>query len=217
MARRLKATGSAKYANGFTVTLHEDVLDHPVKWNGRHSIFICSMSDIFHDRVPFAFVDKVLDTVRKTPRHHYQILTKRVNRMSEYFSSRRAPENLWLGATVESSSETARIAPLSRLDANIRFLSCEPLLDDLGEIDLSGIDWVIAGGESGVRGRPMKPEWLRSLLRQARTQNVPFYFKQWGAWGSDGIKRSKKTNGNSLDGKIIQMMPQARHTATADS
>jgi protein gp37 len=130
--------------------------------------------------------------------------------MEEYFSSHPVPDNLWLGATVEAQSVISRIDPLKRLNASVRFLSCEPLVDDLGEIDLSGIDWLIVGGESGVKGRPMKPEWVRSLLKQARVYNVPFYFKQWGTFGPDGVKRNKKKNGRLLDGQIIQMLPEPK-------
>ncbi|MCL1982622.1 MAG: phage Gp37/Gp68 family protein, partial [Clostridiales bacterium] len=118
------------------------------------------------------------------------------------------PENVWLGVTVEAPSELPRIGSLRRLQSSIRFLSCEPLVEDLGVIDLSGIDWVIVGGESGAKARLMKPEWVRSILHQADEQGAAFFFKQWGTWGSDGVKRNKKANGKVLDGKIIQMMPQ---------
>ena len=149
-----------------------------------------------------------MNIIRQTERHRYQILTKRANRMAEYFSQSDIPENVWLGVTVEAQSELSRIDSLRRLQASTRFLSCEPLVEELGIIDLTGIDWVIVGGESGVQARPMKPEWVRSILRQAEGQGVAFFFKQWGTWGSDGVKRNKKANGKALDGQIIQMMPQ---------
>jgi len=208
MANRLKAMGVGKYANGFTPTIHEDALDEPIKWKQPHTVFVCSMADLFHEAVPFSFIDKVMDTIRQTEQHNYQILTKRTNRMIEYFSNSNIPKNLWLGVTVEAPTEKSRIDSLRRLPASIRFLSCEPLIEDLGTIDLTGIDWIIVGGESGVQARPMKPEWVRNVLQQADEQGVSFFFKQWGTWGSDGVKRNKKANGKILDGKIIQTMPQ---------
>ena len=156
MSRRLKAMGQYKYRNAFDVTLHEDVLSEPFKWKKPHNIFVCSMSDLFHEKVPFEFIDKVIDTINSTPRHNYQILTKRAIRMNEYFTSHKIPENAWLGVTVDLSNSKDRIDYLRLLTATIKFLSCEPLLEDLGEMNLKGIDWVIVGGESGVRARPMK-------------------------------------------------------------
>ena len=207
MAHRLNAMGVAKYINGFTPTMHDAVLYEPLKWKHPHTVFVCSMADLFHDSVPFSFIDKVMSIIRRTP-HRYQILTKRAGRMAEYFSQIEAPKNAWLGVTVEAPSELSRIDSLRELKASVRFLSCEPLVEDLGTIDLTGINWVIVGGESGAKARPMKPEWARSLLRQCEEQGVSFFFKQWGAWGSDGVKRSKKANGMELDGRIIQMKPQ---------
>jgi protein gp37 len=200
--------GVVKYANGFTPTLHERTLVEPMQWRQPHTVFVCSMADLFHEIVPFDFIDKVIGTIRETQHHRYQILTKRASRMAEYFSQRTVPENVWLGVTVEANSEKSRIDLLRRLQATIRFLSCEPLVDDLGELDLTDIDWVIVGGESGMQARPMKPEWVRSVMKQANEQGAAFFFKQWGTWGADGVKRNKKANGKSLDGKIIQMMPQ---------
>jgi len=208
MANRLKAMGVGKYANGFTPTIHEDALVEPIKWKQSHTVFVCSMADLFHEAVPFSFINKVMDTIRQTQQHNYQILTKRANRMIEYFSYSSVPKNVWLGVTVEAPTEKWRIDSLRRLPASIRFLSCEPLIEDLGTIDLTDIDWIIVGGESGVQARPMKPEWVHNVLQQADEQGVSFFFKQWGTWGSDGVKRNKKANGKILDGKIIQTMPQ---------
>jgi len=208
MARRLKAMRVRKYANGFTPTLHESTLAEPLRWKHPHTIFVCSMADLFHDAVPFDFIDKVMETIQQAEHHRYQILTKRADRMVEYFSQSSIPDNVWLGVTVESSKEKFRIDLLRELPAQIRFLSCEPLVGDLGEINLADIDWIIVGGESGVQARPMKPEWVHSILEQANEQNTAFFFKQWGTWGSDGVKRNKKANGKVLDGKIIQAMPQ---------
>lgn len=208
MACRLKAMGVKKYANGFLPTVHENIIEEPLKWKKPHTIFVCSMADLFHESVSFDFIDKVMDTIGQTKQHRYQILTKRSERMVEYFSKNTIPNNVWAGVTVEAVAVKPRIDMLRKLDASIRFLSCEPLIEDLGELDLTGIDWVIVGGESGVKARPMKPDWVRSILKQADEQNAAFFFKQWGTWGSDGIKRSKKANGKALDGKIIQMMPE---------
>ena len=208
MANRLKAMGVAKYSRGFIPTVHEEALSEPLKWKQPHTVFVCSMADLFHEAVSFDFIDKVMSTIWQTQHHRYQILTKRATRMAEYFSQTIIPKNVWLGVTVEAVEAKTRIDTLRELPASIRFLSCEPLIEDLGKLDLSGIDWVIVGGESGVKARPMKPEWVRSIMHQTEQQHAAFFFKQWGTWGSDGIKRSKKANGKALDGKIIQMMPE---------
>lgn len=207
MTRRLKAMGLDKYSNGFEIALHEECISEPLSWKGTHNIFVCSMSDIFHEKVPFEFVDKLFETIKKTPHHRYQILTKRAERMSEYFTSRDIPENVWLGVTVEASSTKYRIDYLRRIHASVKFLSCEPLIEDLGEINLLGIDWVIVGGESGSQARPMKEDWVLNIKEQVEFQNAKFFFKQWGTWGSDGIKRNKHANGKLLNGKVIQEMP----------
>lgn len=207
MARRLKAMGQEKYANGFIVTLHERCLNEPLTWRGNHNIFVCSMSDIFHENVPFDFVDKMFDIIKSTPQHRYQILTKRAERMAQYFETRPIPNNVWLGVTVEAQSSRFRIDYLRNLPASVKFLSCEPLVENLGELDLTGIDWVIVGGESGPQARPMKEEWALNLMKQVEEQGARFFFKQWGTWGADGIKRNKHANGKLLKGEIIQEMP----------
>ena len=208
MSKRLKAMGIEKYSNGFIPTLHADSLNEPLKWKTPHTVFVCSMADLFHDSVPFEFIDKVMDTIQQASQHRYQILTKRAARMAEYFSERNIPENVWLGVTVEAVAAKPRIDILRNIPASIRFLSCEPLVEDLGTLDLSYIDWVIVGGESGVQARPMHPDWVRAIKIQAEAQNAAFFFKQWGTWGPDGIKRNKKANGKLLDGKIDQNMPE---------
>jgi protein gp37 len=208
MAIRLKAMGQEKYKNGFGLTMHENALEDPFKWKRPHTIFVCSMSDLFHEAVPFRFIDRVMKVILETKQHRYQILTKRAKRMEEYFSQFPIPDNVWLGVTVESMEAKSRIESLRKLSASVLFLSCEPLIEDLGEINLSFIDWIIVGGESGAQARPMKPEWVRSIMRQAEEQEVAFFFKQWGTWGADGVKRNKKANGKALDGKIIQVMPE---------
>lgn len=208
MSRRLKAMGQEKYVNGFTVTLHDRCLTEPLSWKGNHNIFVCSMSDIFHENVPFAFVDRMFNVIKQTPQHRYQILTKRAERMKEYFSTRNIPENVWLGVTVEAKTSRYRIDLLRNLPASVKFLSCEPLVEDLEEINLAGIDWVIVGGESGPQARPMQESWVLNICKQVEEQDARFFFKQWGTWGSDGIKRNKQANGKLLKGKIIQEMPK---------
>lgn len=209
MARRLKAMGTEKYKNGFKVTLHEDALNEPKKWHKPRNIFVCSMSDLFHKDVPFEFVDKVIQVIKDTPQHRYQLLTKRAERMKDYFMTREVPKNVWVGVTVEVQTSKSRIDALRTIkNAPIRFLSCEPLLEDLGELDLTGIDWIIVGGESGLQARPMKEEWVKGIKAQCDAANKAFFFKQWGTWGSDGVKRDKHKNGKLLDGKVCQAMPE---------
>jgi protein gp37 len=207
MARRLCAMGQEKYENGFRLTMHEDSLEEPLSWQNPHTIFVCSMSDMFHEKVPFDFIDKVIETIRKTPQHRYQLLTKRDKRMAKYFETRPVPENVWLGVTVEAKKMRTRIDTLRNIPATIRFLSCEPLLEDLGDIDLKNIHWVIVGGESGKKARPMKEEWALSIEQQAAASGSAFFFKQWGTWGADGVKRSKYANGKLLKGKVRQALP----------
>ena len=210
MARRLKGMGQLKYRNAFSLTLHPEDLDEPKKWRKPHNIFICSMGDLFHEDVPFEFVDKVMKTIRETPWHRYQILTKRAERMEEYFLSHSVPSNAWLGVTVEVQRTLSRIDNLRHLPASVRFLSCEPLLEDLGHMDLEGVDWIRVGGESGTQARPMKEEWVLNIKRQAEEQDIAFFFKQWGTWSRDGVKRNKHVNGKLLEGKIIQQMPKEK-------
>jgi protein gp37 len=207
MARRLHAMGQVKYKNNFALTLHEDTLNEPLLWRKPHTIFVCSMSDLFHEEVPFPFIDQVIKTITATPQHRYQLLTKRSARMAEYFETRAVPGNVWVGTTVEVQAVKDRIDTLRKIAAPIRFLSCEPLIEDLGKLNLINIDWVIVGGESGRMARPMKEEWVLSIERQARANGSAFFFKQWGTWGVDGIKRNKYANGKLLKGTIKQAMP----------
>lgn len=208
MTRRLCAMHVDKYKNGFKVTLHEDCLDEPLQWKKPKTIFVCSMSDLFHKDVPFEFIDKVFSVIKLTPQHRYQILTKRAERMAEYFRTRCVPANAWLGVTVDVQTSKPRIDALRNIqDAPIRFLSCEPLLEDLGQLTLEGIDWIIVGGESGHMARPMKEEWVLNIKKQVEEAGKAFFFKQWGTWGSDGIKRNKHKNGKTLQGSICQAMP----------
>ena len=207
MARRLKAMGQKKYINGFQLTMHEEDLKEPYIWKGSQNVFVCSMADLFHKDVPFKFIDKLMNVIRDTPQHRYQILTKRAERMEEYFKDRTVPDNAWLGVTVENKKMKYRIDHLSAIDTKIHFLSCEPLLEDLGELKLENIQWIIVGGESGVQARPMKEEWVLNIKAQAHVNNIPFFFKQWGTWGQDGVKRNKKVNGKLLQGEIVQELP----------
>jgi protein gp37 len=207
MARRLCAMGQSKYKNNFALTLHNEFLNEPLAWQKPHTIFVCSMSDLFHEDVPFTFIDKVLETIHATPQHRYQLLTKRSSRMAEYFSTRSVPENVWLGTTVEAQATKTRIDTLRSIPAPIRFLSCEPLIEDLGMLNLNNIDWVIVGGESGKSARPMKEEWVLNIEEHAKENGSAFFFKQWGTWGADGIKRNKHANGKLLKGEVRQTMP----------
>ena len=209
MARRLTAMGMPKYVNGFTPAIHPESLDEPRKWRTGCTIFVCSMSDLFHPDVPFDFIDRVMKTIAETPQHRYQLLTKRAERMAEYFATREVPRNAWLGVTVECNATKPRMEALRAIHTkSVKFLSCEPLLEDLGEMDLTGIDWLIVGGESGPLARPMQPQWVRNLRDQAQAQHTAFFFKQWGTYGADGVKRSKHANGKLLDGKVVQQMPK---------
>lgn len=207
MSRRLKAMHLQKYKNGFGLTLHNDVLLEPLAWSKSHNIFVCSMSDLFHKDVPFEFIDEIMKVIEQSPQHRYQLLTKRAERMAEYFNNRSVPSNVWLGVTVENQQSKYRIDYLRSLNATIRFLSCEPLLENLKDLNLDNIDWVIVGGESGILARPMKEEWVISIKKQVDEQGSAFFFKQWGTWGSDGIKRNKHANGKELNGKVYQAMP----------
>lgn len=208
LARRLKVMGVSGYENGFAVSTLPDRLDQP-RYRKRRTIwFVNSMSDLFHDKVPFVFVERVMDTIVDTPQHIYQILTKRPKRMAKFFAKRPIPKNVWLGVTVEDRKYgIPRIEQLRQVDATVRFLSVEPLLEDVGELDLDGIHWLIVGGESGARARPMKADWARRLRDQCLRDQVAFFFKQWGAHGPDGIRRAKNTNGRLLDGKLHDELP----------
>lgn len=209
MARRLKAMNTPGYENGFEVSILASRLEQPLKKKKPTKYFVNSMSDLFHEKVPFDFIDKVFDVIDHTPHHIYQILTKRSSRMAEYFDTRKPPKNAWIGVTVENRKQgLKRIEHLRTVSATIRFLSVEPLLEDLGQINLAGIDWVIVGGESGPKARPMKPEWAENIQEQCQVADVSFFFKQWGGWGADGKKRSKKDNGRLLKGRTWDDMPQ---------
>jgi protein gp37 len=208
MAIRLQAMKTPGYENAFEFKIMPERLEYPMAIKKPTIFFVNSMSDLFHEKMPFSFLDKVFDVIRSTPEHTYQILTKREKILESYFADRLVPENAWLGVTVESRSRKNRIEVLKGVNSKIRFLSIEPLLNNIGELNLHGIHWVIVGGESGHKSRPMKPEWAINIQKQCEEQNVSFFFKQWGAWGADGQRRSKKTNGRVLLGKEWNGYPE---------
>ena len=210
MARRLQAMGVKGYENGFKLSILPERLVEPLNRRKPTTYFVNSMSDLFHNDIPFEFLDQVFDVIKRTPQHTYQILTKRASRMRKYFvpGERLLPSNVWLGVSVENRKYgLPRIDELREIEASIRFLSVEPLLEDIGEIDLTGIHWVIVGGESGPKARPMKPEWVSAIKEQCQQAGVAFFFKQWGGWGADGKKRPKKENGRVFAGRIWNQMP----------
>ncbi len=208
MARRLQAMGTAGYENGFALTLLPNRLGDPVARKKPTTYFVNSMSDLFHERVPDSYIAQVFETIRATPRHTYQILTKRAARMARFFSRRNIPSNAWLGVSVEDRKYgVPRIDYLRGISATVRFLSVEPLLENVGNLDLAGIHWVIVGGESGPKARPMRQDWVESVRRQCDAQSVAFFFKQWGGWGADGRRRSKSMNGRMLHGRTWDAMP----------
>ena len=201
MARRLQAIGTTGYEDGFEFKILPERLYQPMNVKKPTKFFVNSMSDLFHEKMPFKFLDKIFKVILDTPQHNYQILTKRENVLQKYFSKRLVPSNVWLGVTVEHEHTKHRIDVLKNIDASVRFISIEPLIGDVGNLDLFGIHWVILGGESGSNARPMNPQWAVNIQSQCAEQKVAFFFKQWGTWGEDGVKRNKKVNGSILLGK----------------
>jgi protein gp37 len=200
MSHRLKAMGQSKYRNDFKLTTHPSTLDLPLRWKKPQRIFVNSMSDLFHDQVPFEYIQKVFATMRRAHWHQFQVLTKRSGRLLAVNEQIDWPPNVWMGVSVESASYKARIDHLRRTDAAVKFLSLEPLLDDIGAINLENIDWVIVGGESGPGARPMKKVWVDRICRQCAANDVPFFFKQWGGF-------QKKHTGRKLNGRTYDEMP----------
>ncbi len=200
MAKRLKAMGQPNYVNGFQVTLHEHVLEYPLKWKKPQTIFVNSMSDLFHEQVPESFIFRIFDVMKQAYWHQFQILTKRSARLRELAQEIDWPENVWIGVSVENEAVKCRIDDLREVPSAIRFLSLEPLFGPLGHLDLSSIDWVIVGGESGPGAREMKKEWVMQIKEQCIEQNTPFYFKQWG-----GVR--KKKTGRILLNETWDEMP----------
>lgn len=208
MAKRLQAMGVKGYENGFNLTVLPERLVQPLQRKKPTIYFVNSMSDLFHEDITDSFIQQVFEVIEAATQHEFQILTKRAARMEQFFKTRPVPQNVWLGVTVEDKDYgLPRINYLRQIAVKIRFLSLEPLLENLGTLDLTGIHWVIVGGESGPKARQMKPEWVENVQQQCQQGNVQFFFKQWGRWGADGRKRSKKQNGRRLNGNIFEDMP----------
>lgn len=212
LAKRLKAMGAEKYQNdgdvrtsgpGFGVTIHHKSLEQPLKWRKPLTVFVNSMSDLFHAKVPTPFIQDVFDVMAATPQHTYQVLTKRSVRLRRMADKLTWPTNVWMGVSVEEPKVLNRIDDLREVPAAVRFLSCEPLIAALPGMDLDRIDWVIAGGESGAHHRPMDSAWVEDIRDQCREAEVPFFFKQWGG-------RTPKQHGRDLDGRTWDEMPRPR-------
>ncbi len=218
MARRLQAMGAPGYEDNFKLTLQPSRITQPLLRKKPTVYFVNSMSDLFHEEIPDGFLDEIFAVIEQTPHHTYQILTKRAERLPQYFNTRACPQNVWLGVSVEDKKHgVPRIDYLRQVNAHIRFLSVEPLLEDIGVIDLTDIHWVIVGGESGHKARPMKQEWVVNVQRQAEHFGSAFFFKQWGGWGADGVKRNKKSNGRELDGRVWNNYPKQFKIVTESS
>lgn len=210
LAKRLKAMGVVKYQNdgdprtsgpGFGVTIHPTALEQPKRWRSPKVVFVNSMSDLFHARVPLSFVRDVFDVMAETPQHTYQILTKRASRLAKVAERLQWPNNVWMGVSVESFDAVDRIDYLRITPAAVKFLSCEPLITALPEMNLEGIDWCIVGGESGPKARPMEADWVLDIRNQCAAADVAFFFKQWGG-------RTPKANGRDLEGRTWDAMPK---------
>jgi len=200
MAKRLQAAGQRNYRNGFQLTLQPHMLEKPLGWKRPLRVFVNSMSDLFHADVPEEYIQQVFDVMRRASWHQFQVLTKRAERLAELSPAIAWPDNVWMGVSVESADYAFRVDRLRQTGARVRFLSCEPLLGSLAGLDLSGIDWVIGGGESGPGARPMAVEWVRELREECLAAGVPFFFKQWG-----GVV--KKRTGRVLDGRTWDEYP----------
>jgi protein gp37 len=208
MALRLQAMGQSNYVNGFTLTLHEDALSLPLRWKKPQTIFVNSMSDMFHSNVPRSFILKAFDVMQRAYWHRFQVLTKRAERLANLSEYLPWADNIWMGVSVENEAYTYRIDHLRETGAAIKFLSLEPLLGPLDDLRLDGIDWVIVGGESGPGARPMNSEWVISIRNQCVEANVPFFFKQWGGvW--------KKRLGRTLEGATWDQMPRDNRAVSA--
>lgn len=203
MAKRLHAMGSNRYPEGFVPTLHEDLIDRPLSWKKGRTVFVNSMSDLFQDAVPFEFIKRVFETMVATPQHTYQILTKRSGRLAKLAKKLPWPSNVWIGVSVEDARVLHRIDDLRHVPAAVRFLSCEPLIGPLREMNLDGIHWVIVGGESGPKARPMHGEWVEDIREQCEERDIAFFFKQWG-----GVRKDK--TGRVINGRTYDAMPMSQ-------
>lgn len=202
MSRRLQAMGSPNYRNGFKLALHPHAANLPLTWRKPQRIFVNSMSDLFHKDVPLDYIVQVFDVMCRANWHRFQLLTKRADRLAEVAPSLTWPDHVWMGVSVENSDYIHRIGQLRSTPVRVKFLSLEPLLGPLHDLELKEIDWVIAGGESGPGARPMDPQWVMSIRDQCLAGGVPFFFKQWG-----GV--NKKRSGRLLDGRTWDQMPLA--------
>jgi protein gp37 len=201
LALRLRAMGNPRYRHGFSVTLHQDLLDLPLKWRRSRRIFVNSMSDLFHEAVPDDFINQVFDVMKRAHWHVFQVLTKRAERLAQLAPALPWPPNVWQGVSVESTQYTVRVHELAKVPAAVRFLSVEPLLGQISDLPLTGIHWVIVGGESGPAYRPVQASWVRDIRKQCVRASVPFFFKQWGG-------RTPKAGGRLLDGREWNQLPR---------
>ncbi len=206
MAKRLRAMGTEKYINGFELTQHPEVLEEPYSWRNPQTVFVNSMSDLFHENMPFEYIQKVFKVMSENSRHTFQVLTKRAEILQEYSKYLKWSNNIWMGVSIESQQYISRIDNLRETGAYIKFLSLEPLLSILNNLNLAEIDWVILGGESGPGARPILEDWVIGIKEQCQLQNVPFFFKQWG-----GV--NKKKTGRLLEGQTWNEMPLVNEDA----
>lgn len=210
IAERFRGTPDHPFTNGFDLTLRPHKVNEPLSWRRPRRVFVNSMSDLFHKEIPRAYLDSVFETMEQAHWHQFQVLTKRSSLMRNYVNARyargHAPEHIWIGVSVEDRAALSRLTHLRQARAAVRFVSFEPLLEDLGDVDLAGIHWAIAGGESGAGARAIHPDWVRTLRDRCRSQGVAFFFKQWGG-------RTPKAGGNTLDGRRWQQYP--RHLVPA--
>ncbi len=204
MSLRLRAMGARKYRSGFMVTVHPEALDEPLNWKKPRTVFVNSMSDLFHRSVPTTFIESVFSTMNTASQHTFQVLTKRPDRVARLNEKVKWTQNIWLGTSIESSRWLGRMASLKRTGAKTKFLSLEPLLGPLNDLDLTDIDWVIVGGESGPGARPMEGDWVRAIRDLCLRSDVPFFFKQWGG-------AFKKRTGRTLDNRTWDQMPKTLH------
>ena len=208
MAKRLKAMGQVRYRTGFTVTLQEDLVELPLKWKQPRTIFVNSMSDLFHADVPLPFIQRLFHTMQRCPQHTFQVLTKRSDRLREVAPHLPWPANVWMGVSVENQAAVHRVHDLQQVPAVVRFLSVEPLIAPVDDLPLEGIHWVIVGGESGPGARVMEPEWVETVCQLCRGADVPFFFKQWGG-------ARKDLTGRELHGRTYDEMPLTLRNSAA--
>ncbi|RYE25316.1 MAG: phage Gp37/Gp68 family protein [Sphingobacteriales bacterium] len=206
MSKRLQAMGIEKYKDAFAVRTHPDALNVPYGWKSPKIVFVNSMSDLFHPQIPLSFIKKVFKVMNENPQHVFQVLTKRAHRLFELHSELRWSHNIWMGVSVEDQRVIDRIDFLRQTNARVKFLSCEPLIGALPNMNLQGIDWVIVGGESGRKPRPMDPDWVLDIQEQCESSNVAFFFKQWG--GTNKKKAGRLLNGRTYDEMPFQIIEQ---------